>query len=300
MPEAVSIPPPGIPPSEVDIDLDLVHSLVGMQHPDLADRELRLFGSGWDNTTFRLGDDLAVRLPRRKLGAEMILKEQRWVPQLASTLPLPIGEPVRIGEPALGYPWKWSIVRWIDGNSAEQLDIDPGEAGPVAEFLAALHRPAPAGADASVWRGGPVIDRAPSVEQRLDRLTSRLLGIDRDIVRSIWDRTKPVPIDISPTWVHGDVHPRNVIVRDGAVVAIIDWGDLCVGDAATDLAAAWMLFPCEVHDEFRAAYGPISDDTWERARAWAVFFGVVMVDAGSVDDQAWAARGRETLLRACS
>ncbi len=300
MPEPIHIPPPGIPLPEVEINLELVRALIESQHPDLADRELRLFGSGWDNTTFRLGDDLAVRLPRRKLGAEMILKEQLWLAELASGLPLPVGEPVRVGEPEHGYPWTWSIVRWIDGLSAEQVDPDPQEAVTVGEFLGALHKPAPEGAPINPWRGGPLIERAPSVEQRLDRLNAALLGVDPGVVRSTWNRTKEVAIDVSPTWLHGDVHPRNVIVRDRAVVAIIDWGDLCIGDRATDLAAAWMLFPSEVHADFSAAYGPISDDTWERARAWAIFFGVIMVDAGSTDDPAWAARGRETLRRACA
>ena len=276
-----------------------MRALLETQHPDLADRELRLFGSGWDNTTFRLGDDLAVRVPRRKLGAEMILKEQRWLSHLAPQLPLPIGEPVRVGKPGHGYPWTWSIVRWIDGESAEVVDADLQQAATVAGFLAALHRLAHEGAPTNAWRGGPVIDRAPSVEQRLDRLDEGQLGIEPSLVWSVWDRTKAIPIDLSPTWLHGDIHPRNVIVDDGKVVAIIDWGDLCVGDPATDLAAAWMLFPNEVHEAFRDAYGTISDDTWERGRSWAIFFGVVMVDAGTTDDAAWAARGRETLRRAC-
>ncbi len=299
MPEPVHIPPPGIPPPEVDINLDLVQSLLRSQHPDLADLDLRLFGSGWDNTTYRLGDDLAVRLPRRKLGAEMILKEQRWLAELAPGLPLPIGEPVRVGGPEHGYPWTWSVVGWIEGVSAELVDPGVGEASTVAGFLSALHQPAPDDAPTNAWRGGPVVDRAPSVEQRLDRLDSDLLGVEIEAVWETWNRTKHVPIDLPATWLHGDVHPRNVIVRDGAVVAVIDWGDLCVGDAATDLASAWMLFPNEAHDDFREAYGPISEDTWERARAWAIFFGVVMIDAGRMDDQRWAECGQKALQRAC-
>ncbi len=299
MPESEHIPPPGIPPSEVDINIALVHALLRSQHPDLADGELRLFGSGWDNTTFRLGEDLAVRLPRRELGARMILKEQRWLSDLAPRLPLPIGGPVRTGQPGEGYPWTWSIVPWIDGISAEHGEPDPGEVARVAEFLVALHHTAPQAAPTNAWRGGPVFDRAPSVEDRLDRLDTSGFEVDLGSVWATWNRTKEVPIDLQPTWLHADLHPRNIIVDDGVVVAIIDWGDLCVGDPATDLAVAWMLFPNDAHESFRTTYGHTSDDTWERARAWAIFFGVVMLDAGVKDDRQWAAAGARTLQRAC-
>lgn len=300
MPDPVHIPPPGIPRAEVEIDVGLVQRLLDSQHPDLAGLNLRLFGSGWDNTTFRLGDDLAVRLPRRALGAQMIRKEQRWLVDLAPNLPLPIGAPIRKGEPGEGYPWTWSVVPWIEGVSAEHREPDPAEAVRVAEFLVALHHLAPETAPTNVWRGGRVIDRAPSVEERLDRLDVAGFDLDLGTVWSVWNSTKVTPIDLEPTWLHGDLHPRNIIVDEGSVVAIIDWGDLCVGDPATDLAVAWMLFPNRVHAEFRAAYGAISDATWERAQAWAVFFGVVMLDAGVVDDELWAAAGARTLQRVCA
>lgn len=284
----------------MEITPALVESLLAEQHPDLLGRELRLFGSGWDNTTYRLGDDLAIRLPRRKLGAEMMVKEQRWVRHLAKSLPLPIGRPKRLGRPGCGYPWPWSIVEWTNGVSAEVESPQPAEAARLGAFLRALHQPAPPDAPDNPWRGGPLGDRAFSVEQRLERLTAPALRVSADRIASAWNRAAQAhPYTAAPTWLHGDMHPRNVIVADGRIAAVIDWGDLCRGDPATDLAAAWMLFPVPVHQFFREAYGPVADSTWERACGWAIFFGVVMVDAGRVDDQRWAECGNLTLERAC-
>ncbi|MCP3994175.1 MAG: aminoglycoside phosphotransferase family protein [bacterium] len=300
MPEPRRIPPPGIPPAEVTITDDLVAQLLEDQHPDLAGKDLRLFGSGWDNTTYRLGADLAVRMPRRQLGADMMGKELRWVSELALKLPLPVGAPLRVGRPALGYPWPWSIVEWIEGVSAEMTAPAPSEATRLGGFLRALHTSAPASAPVNPWRGGALADRAFSVEQRLERLRPEDITVPARRVAEVWEKAKAVPLGASePVWLHGDLHPRNVIVRGERIEAVIDWGDLCVGDPATDVAAAWLLFPNGSHSQFRDAYGSIPSDTWERARGWAVFFGVVMVDAGRIDDDRWAECGRVALERAC-
>lgn len=294
------LPPPGIPSAEVEITDELVLALLRSQHPDLAERPLRLFGSGWDNTTYRLGPDLAVRLPRRQLGAEMIRKEQRWLPAVVAGLPIPVATPVRVGQPEFGYPWTWSVVPWIDGFSAEVADPDPSEAARLGLFLKALHQPGPNDAPRNSYRGCPLTDRARSVEERLPRLNTALLDVSIDQIRDVWQRAKTMPIDEEPVWLHGDLHARNIVVHDGRIVGVIDWGDLCVGDPATDLAVAWMLFPNSAHDALRTGYGRVSDATWERARGWAIFFGVVMVDAGARDDPVWAAAGARTLVRACS
>ncbi len=299
MPEPAQIPPPGIPPSELEITSELVARLLAEQHPDLAGHDLRLFGSGWDNTTFRLGEDLAVRMPRRKLGAQMMVKEHRWLSELDHDLPLPIGAPVRLGSPGAGYPWSWSVVPWYEGVSAEVEGVNSSQAAIVGEFLQALHVPGPDDAPRNGWRGIPLADRADSVEQRLARLGEVSMNVSWERVSEVWFRVRDIPIDTSDVWLHGDLHARNIIVRDGSLVAIIDWGDLCVGDPANDLAASWMLFPLDAHEQLRAAYGPITEATWERARGWAIFFGVVMVDAGLSDDPAWAEAGMRALERAC-
>jgi aminoglycoside phosphotransferase (APT) family kinase protein len=285
----------------VEITGELVERLVGDQHPDLADRGLRLFGSGWDNTTYRLGADLAVRLPRRQLGADMMVKEHQWLPDLAPRLPLPTGAPVRVGEPGHGYPWPWSIVEWVDGVSAEVVPPDASEAAQMGAFLRALHTPSPPDAPISQWRGGVLADRSFSVKQRIDRLGAEDVDVPLTRLTEAWMRTNTVPPYVGePVWLHGDLHPRNIIVNDGRIAGIIDWGDLCAGDPATDLAAAWMLFPSRVHPDLRDAYGPVSAETWERARGWAIFFGAIMVDTGRKDDALWAECGRIALSRACS
>jgi len=300
VPEARPLPPPGIPAAEVEITDELVRSLLRSQHPDLAELPLHRFGSGWDNTTYRLGDDLAVRIPRRRIGAEQIRKEQEWLTLVASGLPIPVGAPIRVGRPEFGYPWTWSVVPWIDGVSAEGADPDPGEAARLGQFLNALHRPGPDDAPRSSYRGGPLTDRALSVEERLPRLDTSLLDVSVDEIKDTWHRVKTLPVDRDPVWLHGDLHARNIVVDGGEIAGVIDWGDLCVGDPATDLAVAWMLFPVSAHGEFREAYGTISDTTWERARGWAIFFGVVIVDAGAVDDPVWAEAGARALARACA
>ena len=297
MPDLGRIPPPGIPPADVEITDDLVRGLIEDQHPDLLGEHLRRFGSGWDNTTYRLGESLAVRLPRRQVGADMMVKEQRWLPELARGLPIATSTPIRLGEPGRGYPWPWSIVGWV---SAEEALPDPEEAETMGAFLKSLHTPAPHDAPLNAWRGVPLAERSFSVEQRLDRLDQRDLRAPVERVRAIWNRVAEVPMDVAARrWLHGDLHPRNVIVRAGRIAAVIDWGDLCAGDPATDLAAAWLFFPEEAHQQFLSAYGDISAATWERSIGWAVFFGVVMVDAGRRDDPRWAECGNVALERIC-
>jgi aminoglycoside phosphotransferase (APT) family kinase protein len=284
----------------VSITDELVLALLEDQHPDLADEDLRLFGSGWDNTTYRLGDSLAVRLPRRKLGAEMMLKEQQWLPRIAPGLPLSVGAPIRTGEPGRGYPWPWSIVPWIEGVSAEVEDIAPYEAARLGSFLRALHVVAPHDAPLNAWRGVPLAERSFSVEQRLERIDPSELSVQVEAITKIWEHVRDVPIDVADRrWLHGDLHPRNVISRKGRIAAVIDWGDMCAGDPATDLAAAWLFFPIDHHVEFRNAYGGASDATWDRAVGWAIFFAVIMVDAGRVDDPKWASCGNVALERIC-
>lgn len=301
MPDLGRIPPPGMPPAEVAITDGLVLALLTDQHPDLVGEHLRLYGSGWDNTTYRLGDSLAVRLPRRQLGGQMMVKEQRWLPQLAPGLPLPVGAPLRVGEPGRGYPWPWSIVPWFEGVSAEIEPVDPSEAATLGEFLRRLHTVAPHDAPLNAWRGVQLAERSFSVEQRLERLDPDDMPVPVDQVMAIWNRVRDVPIDVAERrWLHGDLHPRNVITSNGRITAVIDWGDLCAGDPATDLAAAWLFLPSGVHGSFREAYGEISAATWDRATGWATFFAVIMVDAGRIDDVRWAECGGLALERICS
>jgi aminoglycoside phosphotransferase (APT) family kinase protein len=285
----------GTPGAEVAIDGALVAGLLAEQHPDLAQLPLREIDAGWDNALFRLGDRLAVRLPRRAIAAPLIVHEQAWLPRLAGQLPLPIPAPTRIGAPALGYPWHWSVLPWIPGEAADLHAPDPAQAGPFAAFLRSLHMPAPDDAPINPVRGCPLHQRASFTEARMQRLSGTTSLITPQI-RQIWQAALDAPIDAPPTWLHGDLHPRNVLVEHGAISGIIDWGDLTSGDPATDLAAIWMLF-AEPHarQAVLAAYGDISEATLRRAKGWAVVFGALLLDTGMVDNPRYAAIGERTL-----
>lgn len=286
----------GVPPPDVVIEPALVGALLGDQHPDLARLPLVDAGSGWDNCLYRLGDDLAVRLPRRAAAAVLIEHEQRWLAQLAR-LPLPIPVPVRVGRPGRGYPWAWSVVPWFEGRPAA---IEPPDAGAaaadLAAFVTALHRPAPLDAPRNPFRGVPLEDRAEEVCRRAADLDGL---VDGAAVLRLWDEAVRAPRwPGPPLWIHGDLHSGNLLVRDGRLSAVIDFGDLTSGDPATDLAVAWMVLTPAARPTFRAAVaraGEWTDDhVWTRARGWALALGLAFL-ASSRDDAAMRAMGRAAL-----
>ncbi len=254
-------------------------------------------GEGFDNALFRLGDDLAVRLPSRSAAAPLILHERTWLPHLASRLSLPVPTPCRNGTPALGYPWHWSVVRWLPGLPADQHVIDPAQTAAFAAFLRSLHVAAPFGAPINPFRGVPLGDRAATVEARMRRIAGRT-SLITPRVRDIWEQALQSPIDVAPTWLHGDLHPRNVLVEDGVITGVIDWGDMTSGDCATDLASVWMLFDTsDARRNALTAYAGLSAATLQRARGWAVLFGVMFLDTGLIDNPRNAAIGEQILRR---
>ena len=176
-----------IPPAEVAIDACVVRRLLQEQHSDLMHLALVDAGEGWDNRLFRLGDDLAVRLPRRAASAALIEHEQRWLPLLAPRLPLPIPVPVRLGQPGCGFPWSWSVVRWFTGQSAALAPLEDPSATAVVlgRFLGALHQPAPADAPRNPWRGIPLAGRAEAMRTHLQRVDG---VVDRGAVLDLWER----------------------------------------------------------------------------------------------------------------
>lgn len=293
-----SAPPPiGTPAAEFEIDSPFVASLLADQHPDLAHLPLRHIDAGWDNAMFRLGDHLAVRLPRRAIAAPLIAHEQAWLPRLGPQLTLPIPTPCRIGMPARGYPWRWSVLPWLDGAPADQQAPHASQAEAFAAFLRSLHRPAPADAPANAVRGVPLHHRADMFEVRLQRLAGRTSLITPRIL-SAWRMALQAPLDVPPTWLHGDLHPRNVLVNSGEISGVIDWGDITAGDRATDLAAIWMLFgDRQAREDALAAYGGLSEATLQRTLGWAVLFGVMLLDSGLTDNPRNALIGERTLCR---
>lgn len=266
------------PAAEVDVTVDLVRALLAEQHPDLADRRLGIVANGWDNIIVRIGEDLAARLPRRQLAAELILHEQRWLPELARDLPLPVAAPIRQGRPGHGYPWFWSICPWFEGEVAADVALaDPArEADRLGAFVHAFHRPAPPDAPSNPYRDIPVARLAPRIHGNLEQV-----GPGHESVAALIDRLSAAPAwDRPPVWVHGDLHAANLLVADGRISAVLDFGDLTAGDPAVDLAVAWMLFDADDRRRFRVAAGggkPVDDATWDRARLWGLHLGLIFL-----------------------
>ncbi|WDF34321.1 aminoglycoside phosphotransferase family protein [Arthrobacter agilis] len=287
-----------MPEAEVTVEPGLVVALLRAQAPDLAHLPVRLAGGGWDNTLFRLGEDLVVRLPRRKIAEPLMVAEQQWLPGLAADLSVPTSAPVRIGHPGSTYPWHWSVCRWIDGITGVSVPRRDRESAavPLARFLAEFHRPAPADAPVSpVGRGGPLEARDDVVRARLAVLgtpaSPRLL--------EVWEHSVAAPAFADPPlWLHGDLHPANTVLRpEGGLAGVVDFGDLCAGDPATDLAVAWLHFDASGRSAFRAEverHRPTNAATWDRARGWAVSMGSALV-ASSDDAPAMLELGRGIL-----
>ncbi|MEY2432352.1 MAG: hypothetical protein QOC92_2077 [Acidimicrobiaceae bacterium] len=288
------MPADDMPAAEVDVSAAVVRRLLEQQLPDLAELELVELAYGWDNAIFRLGDELTVRLPRRALAADLVEHEQRWLPELAKRLPLPIPSPVRIGRPTDRYPWSWSVCPWFPGVVATRAaPDDPFEAAEtLGAFLAALHHEAPIDAPANPYRGVPLQERDDVVRQRAKQVADL---IDAPTVVKRWSELAATrPWGGPPLWLHGDLHPANVLVHEGRISAVIDFGDITAGDPATDLAVAWMLFPAEARPTFRMAAGDVDEDTWLRARGWALSLALAYL-ASSADNPMFASLGERVL-----
>lgn len=288
-------PSHGTPAAEVDITDDLVRSLLAEQAPEFAERPLSFLDSGWDNVLYRLGDDLLVRLPRRRLAVELIRNEQTWLPVLADRLPISVPVPLFSGSPGCGYPWPWSLVRWVKGTTADRSPLNSSQGRFFGRFLRALHQPVPENAPINPGRGIPLANRAGKDLPRIERVATITDHI-RPHHLDLWKQAIETPIDIEPGWIHGDLHARNILVREGAIVSVIDWGDIASGDPATDLASLWVLLERkEERAAFVEEYGPISDETILRAKGWAFTFAVMMIDAGMVDNPQFARLGERML-----
>jgi aminoglycoside phosphotransferase (APT) family kinase protein len=285
-----------MPEAEVNINASLVRALLQLQRPDLADQPLVELANGWDNVVFRLGEEFTVRMPRRLAAVELVENEQRWLPMLAARLPLPIPAPAWLGRPGCNYPFPWSICPWLPGEIAALIPptdvLDAARS--LGGFLAALHVVAPSNAPVNPFRGIPL-------EQRTARLHTavKTLGgiIDRPAVVALWAKLVTSPASTTAVWIHGDLHPANVLVNAGKISGVIDFGDITSGDRATDLAVAWMLFPPEARLVFREAAGALDAATWARSRAWALALSLAYL-VGSADNPLMHVIGMRTLAAA--
>ncbi|MEO6700326.1 MAG: aminoglycoside phosphotransferase family protein [Jatrophihabitantaceae bacterium] len=263
---------------EVRFERDLVRALLRDQHPDLADLELQEVNGGWDNQLWRLGPDLAVRLPRTERAPGLQVTEQTWLPMLAERLPLPTSTPVRVGKPSVLFEHTWTIVRWVEGEPADRALITGFESADIlAGFLRALHQPAPVDAPSSESRGIP-LEQLQGFDGWVDVIADHP---DVGTAREVWQAAIAAPAwQDAPVWLHGDLHPANVISRDGLLAGVIDFGDMCAGDPATDLSAAWILLPAGAAGRFFDGYGQADGASIVRARGWAVLRALGLIEVG--------------------
>ena len=270
------------------IDDVLVRRLVTAQFPQWKGLPIRsVEAAGWDNRTFHLGEHMIVRLPQAAAYAAQVEKEHRWLPQLAPLLPLQIPTPLAIGTPADGYPWEWSVYRWIEGETAapERIGDLKDFATRLANFLIALQRidttDGPRPGPHNFYRGGSLTTYDAEARQAIAVLKDRL---DTKAATEVWDLALKTTWDRPPVWLHGDVSAGNLLIHEGRLRAIIDFGMVGVGDPACDLSVAWTLFGGESRRAFRAML-PLDPGTWARGRAWTLWKALI-VAAGLTETNA--------------
>lgn len=255
---------------EVRTDAALVRRLIAGQFPQWGDRPVTPVPSGGtDNAIYRLGDELTVRLPRIESAVKQVEFEHEWLPVLAKHLPVAVPQPCAVGRPADGYPWPWAVHRWVDGEHPTEGNTDPqGFAADLGELVAGLRRADTAGARTG-YRSGPLSGR----DAYLREWTEAARGmVDTDAVLAIWEDALAAPVwDGPPVWTHGDLLAGNVLVRDGRLRGLIDFGAAGVGDPACDAMAAWTLLDSDSRDVFRETAG-FDDATWARGKGWALTF----------------------------
>ena len=275
------------------IDAELARLLVTRQFPQWADLPItEVSRQGWDNRTFRLGTELSVRLPTGDWYALQVEKEHRWLPVLAGQLPLPIPTPVARGLPDLNYPYPWSIYRWIEGVPAADAVIadETAFAVAVAEFLVALQAADATGGPEhgphNFFRGGPLTTYAAETEAALAEVGD---AVPVEQARAVWTDALAATWTGEPVWLHGDVAVGNLLVRDGRLAAVIDFGTSGVGDPACDVVIGLNRFSGSSRTAFRATLG-VDDATWARARGWALWKALI-----TLDDPATAAEARHAI-----
>jgi aminoglycoside phosphotransferase (APT) family kinase protein len=284
---------------ELKIDSSLVTRLLEAQFPHWANLELApVRSAGTDNVIYRLGFEMAVRLPRVAWATGQILKEHVWLPRLAPHLPLALPVPIAMGQPGEGYPWQWSVYRWLEGHDAQDgcIGEESQAARDLAHFITAFQHipvagwPAPEPPIGS--RCVPLFTRDADTRAAIAELSGKL---DTDTVTAAWSAAVEVPAwHGSHVWAHGDLLPGNLLVRSGRISGVIDFSCVGIGDPACDLVVAWALLSARMRDIFRAALG-VDDATWMRGRAWALSIGLIALPYYQNTNPVFAATARKMI-----
>jgi aminoglycoside phosphotransferase (APT) family kinase protein len=259
---------------ELDVPETLVRRLVDTQLPQWAEAPLvRVPVWGTDNAMYRLGAGHVVRLPRRAGNVTGLEKELTWLPRLAPRLPVAIPEPVARGCPGEGYPWPWAVYRWLEGTPALEAPIDydrlAADLASLVQALQAIPLPdeRPPGS-----RGVPLAERDEPIREQIPQLAG---DVDIAAVTAVWEHALAAPVwDGPPVWMHGDLMPTNLLIRDGGLAGVVDWGSCTTGDPACEALLAWMTLDARSRTTFRALLA-LDDATWARARGWALSCAVM-------------------------
>lgn len=287
-----------VPDAEIDIDEALVRRLLVDQFARHAELPLTFVAEGWDNSVWRLGEDLVVRVPRREVAEHLVENELRWLTGIAAGLSLATPAPLRRGRATAYYPWAWALGRWIAGRPGDEAgDPTSGEnARLLGHFFAELHRPAPPAAPRNLVRGVDLASRAGAFAEHLGDVAQ---SVDRVALEGAWARATSSPLwPAPPVWLHGDPHPANLVYREGRLVGVVDFGDLGCGDPAVDLAGGLLSFDLERVDDLLDAYGGVDDATRRRSAGWALHFGVLFRALPSAARPTYALVGARAITNA--
>ncbi len=280
------------------IDVSLVEQLIGSQFPHWADLPIRpVIASGWDNRCFRLGETMVARLPSAECYVPQVAKEQHWLPELAKHLPFAIPAPLAVGSPGFGYPWPWSVYRWVSGEPASMGQIGDPElfADDLARFQNALRAidadTGPPAGGHNFGLGGPLSCYDSQMRRAIAALDDEA---EAGEAMTIWEAARATCWRARPVWVHGDFAVGNLLVENGRLCAVIDFGNLGCGDPACDLVIAWTMLRGDASATFRRKLS-LDPATWARARGWALWKALILVTGiadGAADE---VARARATL-----
>jgi len=260
------------------INAELAHRLIAVQFPQWKDLRIDPVAlGGWDNRTFHLGTEMLIRMPSAEAYEPQVEKEHFWLPKLAPLLPFEIPQSIAIGMPGEGYPWKWSIRRWIEGTPASgvtKIDL-VALAKDLAKFLSALHsidaKNGPLPGFHSFYRGSPLHHYDAETRKAIETLKDR---IDAQSAIELWEKALASRWERPNIWIHGDLSPGNLLIRDGCLSAVIDFGQMAVGDPSCDLSIAWTFFHGESRNALRKAL-PLDEHTWVRGKAWTLWKALI-------------------------